>query len=144
MRLPALTFSNDLISRDEGLHFQFLCLLYREYLKPEERLTDARVHQIVGEALEIERAFINDVLDCALLGMNKDLMTEYVSHIANIVCDGLGHAPLSENSRTPFEFMDRLCFNMKANFFEGRVADYQRPKQQADCAVKDNHFLADF
>jgi ribonucleotide reductase beta subunit family protein with ferritin-like domain len=142
-KLPALTFSNNLIRLDEGLHFETICLLYRDYMK-DEKLADERVHLIVKEAFEIESSFINDVLDCALIGMNKELMTEYVKHVTSIVCTWLGHPPLFKNTKNPFDFMDRICFNVKENFFESRVSNYQRPPSHDNCVIKDGDFSADF
>ena len=126
--LPAFTFSNRLISKDENLHVDNGICLYRNYISA--KLTDARVHEIILGALEAERIFITDTLSCDLLGMNSVKMSQYIDHVANRLCIKLGHAPLFESTTQPFAFMDRICFDTKENFFETRVHNYQMPGEQ--------------
>jgi ribonucleoside-diphosphate reductase subunit M2 len=120
--LPGLTKSNDFIARDEGLHCDMAVLLYTKYCSP---LTDEIVHCIVREAIEIEREFIVDSIPCRMIGMNSDLMVQYIQFVANRLVMQLGHAPLFESIQNPFGFMDRINFDSKDNFFEGRVTSYQ-------------------
>lgn len=121
--LPGLTKSNDFISRDEGLHCEFGILLYKHL---ENKLTDEQVHRIVKEALEIEKEFILDSIPCHMVGMNSKLMSQYLDFVANRVVLQLGHKPLfPQGIQNPFPFMDRICFDSKDNFFEGRVTSYQ-------------------
>jgi ribonucleotide reductase beta subunit family protein with ferritin-like domain len=121
--LPGLTKSNDFISRDEGLHCDFGVLLYN-HLK--NKLTTEKVHQIVREALEIEKEFIVDSIPCHMIGMNAKLMSEYLDFVANRVVLQLGYESLfKEKLQNPFPFMDRICFDSKDNFFDGRVTSYQ-------------------
>jgi ribonucleotide reductase beta subunit family protein with ferritin-like domain len=120
--LPGLTTSNEFISRDEALHVEFAVLLYS---KLEGKLLEERVHAIVADAVEIERAFIVDALPCSLLGMNACLMTQYVRFVADRLLTQLGCAKLY-NDRNPFGFMDRICLEGKANFFEHRESNYAK------------------
>lgn len=127
-KLNALTTANYLISRDEGHHMRTGALLYRNYIPAEDKLTDAQVHAIVREAVDIEINFINETLNCALVGLNKEDMSMYIKYFANLVCGLLGHADAYEGTYQPFEFMDRLYFDSKANFFETRSTNYRHKK----------------
>jgi ribonucleoside-diphosphate reductase subunit M2 len=120
--MPGLTFSNELISRDEGLHRDFACLLY-SYInkKPNESI----VRQIVKEAVEIEKEFVCDALPCALVGMNADLMSEYIEFVADRLMTQLGVEKVW-NTPNPFEWMEMISLQGKANFFEHRVDQYQK------------------
>ena len=120
--MPGLSFSNELISRDEGLHRDFACLLY-SYLnnKPDVEV----VRQIVTEAVEIEKEFVCDSLPCALVGMNADLMCEYVRYVADRLLTSLGH-PKAYNAANPFDFMELVSLTGKTNFFEKRVGEYAK------------------
>jgi ribonucleoside-diphosphate reductase subunit M2 len=120
--MPGVTFSNELISRDEGLHTQFACLLYSMLERP---LTVHRVHEIVGEAVKHEIEFITEALSCRLIGMNADLMTQYVKFVADRLLVALGHAKLYE-ATNPFEWMELISLQGKTNFFEKRVSEYQK------------------
>ncbi|KAK9117558.1 hypothetical protein Sjap_016505 [Stephania japonica] len=120
--MPGLTFSNELISRDEGLHCDFACLLYG-LLKT--KLSVERVRGIVSEAVEIEREFVCDALPCALVGMNGDLMSQYIEFVANRLMDALGYNKLY-NVRNPFDWMELISLQGKTNFFEKRVGEYQK------------------
>ena len=121
--LPGLTKSNDFISRDEGLHCDFGILLYKNYIT--KKLTNEKIHTIIKEALEIEKEFILDSIPCHMIGMNSKLMSQYVDYVANRIVIQLGHEPLFKNIDNPFPFMDRICFDSKDNFFDGRSTSYQ-------------------
>ena len=120
--MPGLTFSNELISRDEGLHRDFACLLY-SYInqKPSETV----VRQIVKEAVEIEKEFVCDALPCALVGMNADLMSDYIEFVADHLLGQLGMEK-EYNATNPFDWMESISLQGKANFFEHRVDQYQK------------------
>ncbi|KAM3323758.1 hypothetical protein P3S67_004909 [Capsicum chacoense] len=123
--MPGLTFSNELISRDEGLHCDFACLLYSFIRK---QLTRQKVHQIVNEAVEIETECVCDALPCALIGMNAELMSRYIKFVADRLLL-LNHVALGYdkkyNVENPFDWMEFISLQGKANFFERRVGDYQ-------------------
>ena len=121
--LPGLTKSNDFIARDEGIHCDMAVLLYSKYI--QNKLSDETIHSIVREALEIEKEFIIDSIPCKLIGMNADLMIQYIEFVANRLVLQLGHKPLFAKPTQPFSFMDRICFDSKDNFFDGRVTSYQ-------------------
>lgn len=120
--MPGLTYSNELISRDEGLHTDFACLLYRQAVN---KLTNKQVHEIVTEAVKIEKNFICDALPCKLIGMNSEMMATYIEFIADHLLYELGH-PKLYNVENPFEWMDMISLTGKTNFFERRVAEYQK------------------
>ncbi|PSR96769.1 Ribonucleoside-diphosphate reductase small chain like [Actinidia chinensis var. chinensis] len=120
--MPGLTFSNELISRDEGLHCDFACLLYELMThKPSEE----RVRGIVADAVEIEREFVCDALPCALVGMNGDLMSQYIEFIADRLLGALGCGKMYGVSN-PFDWMELISLQGKTNFFEKRVGEYQK------------------
>ncbi|XP_022138232.1 ribonucleoside-diphosphate reductase small chain A [Momordica charantia] len=120
--MPGLTFSNELISRDEGLHCDFACLLYSLLQK---QLPCERVHHIVNEAVEIEREFVCEALPCALIGMNSTLMSQYIQFVADRLLVSLGYN-MKYNVENPFDWMEFISLQGKANFFERRVGDYQK------------------
>jgi len=120
--MPGVTFSNELISRDEGMHTEFAVLLYSMLERP---LTTDRVHEIVGEAVAHEIEFITEALSCRLIGMNADLMTEYVKFVADRLLVALGHSKLYE-ATNPFDWMELISLQGKTNFFERRVSEYQK------------------
>jgi ribonucleoside-diphosphate reductase beta chain len=122
-KMPGLTFSNELISRDEGLHMTFACTLYKNYLV--EKLPVERVYQIVEEAVEFEREFITESLPCRLIGMNSIMMTEYIHFVADHLIKLLGYPP-KYGAKNPFKFMELISLDGKTNFFERRVAEYSR------------------
>jgi len=121
--LPGLGFANELISRDEGLHCDFACALYQRL---ETKLPDAVVHKIIGDAVEVERHFVEDALPVSLVGMNAKLMTQYVQYVADRLLLSLGH-PKLYNAANPFDWMELMSLSGKTNFFEKRVAEYSRP-----------------
>jgi ribonucleoside-diphosphate reductase subunit M2 len=118
--MPGLTFSNELISRDEALHCEFAILLYS---KLEKKLPKAKLHEIVKECVEIEIEFICDALPCRLIGMNSELMGQYIQFVADRLCVQLGY-PKIYNVGNPFSFMELISLESKTNFFEKRVGDY--------------------
>jgi ribonucleoside-diphosphate reductase beta chain len=120
--MPGLTFSNELISRDEGLHCEFACLLYSML---SNKLTQAEVISIIGNAVEIEKEFITDALPVKLIGMNADLMKQYIEFVADRWLSELGY-PKMFNTTNPFDFMEMISLQGKTNFFEKRVGDYQK------------------
>jgi ribonucleoside-diphosphate reductase beta chain len=120
--MPGLTFSNELISRDEGLHCEFACLLYSML---QNKLTQEEVHQIIGDAVTIEKEFITEALPVALIGMNSALMAQYIEFVADRWLAELGYAKIF-NATNPFDFMEMISLQGKTNFFEKRVGDYQK------------------
>ncbi|EMD40627.1 hypothetical protein CERSUDRAFT_111206 [Gelatoporia subvermispora B] len=120
--MPGLTFSNELISRDEGMHTDFACLLF-SHLK--RRPHPEVVRRIIMEAVEIEQEFLTDALPCALIGMNSKLMCQYIEFVADRLLVALGD-PKVYNATNPFDFMDLISLQGKTNFFEKRVSDYSK------------------
>jgi ribonucleoside-diphosphate reductase beta chain len=121
--MPGLGFSNELISRDEGLHCDFACLLYNNHIV--NKLDKKEVEQIILDAVEIEKEFILDALPVKLIGMNSDLMSQYIEFVADRLLVELGNDKVY-NATNPFDFMDMLSIQGKSNFFEKRVAEYQK------------------
>ncbi|CAD7968829.1 unnamed protein product [Amoebophrya sp. A25] len=120
--MPGLTFSNELIARDEGLHADFACLLYNML---ENRLPEDVVHEIVRGAVSVEREFICDALSCDLIGMNKKLMGQYIEFVADRLLQALQYTKIF-NVKNPFDWMELISLQGKTNFFEKRVGDYQK------------------
>ncbi|XP_071694101.1 ribonucleoside-diphosphate reductase small chain-like [Rutidosis leptorrhynchoides] len=120
--MPGLTYSNELISRDEGLHCDFACLLFK-LLK--NKVSEERVKGIVSEAVVIEREFVCDALPCALVGMNSDLMSAYIEFVADRLLVELGFDKMY-NVSNPFDWMELISLQGKTNFFEKRVGEYQK------------------
>lgn len=118
--MHGLTFSNELISRDEALHCEFAVLLYS---KLQKKIDKHRIHEIIKEAVEIETEFICDALPCRLIGMNADLMTQYIKFVADRLCLQLGYKKIY-NVGNPFDFMELISMESKPNFFERVVSDY--------------------
>lgn len=125
--MPGLTFSNELISRDEGLHTDFACLLYSHLKRP---LPAERVYSIIREAVEIEKSFVCTALPVELIGMNSKLMCEYIECVADRLVFTLGY-PKIYGTANPFDFMDLINLQGKANFFEKKNADYQKANVMA-------------
>ena len=121
--MPGLGFSNELISRDEGLHCDFACLLYNNHIV--NKLDKKEVEQIILDAVEIEKEFILEALPVKLIGMNSDLMSQYIEFVADRLLVELGNDKVY-NATNPFDFMDMLSIQGKSNFFEKRVAEYQK------------------
>jgi ribonucleoside-diphosphate reductase subunit M2 len=118
--MPGLTFSNELISRDEALHCEFAVLLYSKLVK---KLDKNRIHEIIKEAVEIETEFICGALPCRLIGMNSDLMTQYIQFVADRLCVQLGYKKIY-NVTNSFDFMELISLEGKTNFFERRNDSY--------------------
>lgn len=121
--MPGLSFSNELISRDEGLHCDFACLLYTKYIN--NKLPVERVRQIILEAVEIEKEFVTDSLPVDLIGMNARLMQQYIEFVADRLLVALGVSK-HFNATNPFDFMEMISLEGKTNFFEKRVSEYQK------------------
>jgi ribonucleoside-diphosphate reductase beta chain len=121
--MPGLSFSNELISRDEGMHCDFACLLYTRHLV--NKMPKATVEKIIRDAVEIEKEFICDALPVRLIGMNSDLMSQYIEFVADRLLVELGNEKIY-NTANPFDFMEMISLQGKTNFFEKRVAEYQK------------------
>ncbi|MFT4833494.1 MAG: ribonucleoside-diphosphate reductase beta chain [Marinoscillum sp.] len=121
--MPGLTFSNELISRDEGLHCDFACLLYNSHI--QNKLSKDTVSSIIQEAVVIEKEFVSDALPVKLIGMNSDLMCQYIEFVADRLLGELGCEKVY-GATNPFDFMDMISLQGKTNFFEKRVAEYQK------------------
>eukprot|EP00968_Pinguiococcus_pyrenoidosus_P011348 scaffold913_cov233-Pinguiococcus_pyrenoidosus.AAC.3 len=120
--MPGLCFSNELISRDEGLHTDFACLLYS---KLRTQLPESRVHSIISSAVDIEKGFVTDALPVELIGMNAELMCQYIEFVADRLCVALGTSKIYGSSN-PFDWMDMISLQGKTNFFEKRVGEYAK------------------
>jgi ribonucleotide reductase beta subunit family protein with ferritin-like domain len=120
--LPGLTTSNEFISRDEGLHCEFACLLYSKLIN---KLNEEEIHDIISKAVEIEKEFITESLPCKLIGMNSDLMKQYIEFVADRLLNMLGYNKIY-NSKNPFQFMEKISIDQKTNFFERRVTEYAK------------------
>ncbi|MET7000978.1 ribonucleoside-diphosphate reductase small subunit [Chitinophaga defluvii] len=120
--MPGLTFSNELISRDEGLHCEFACQLYSML---EQKLPEDEVRELIRDAVEIEKDFIVNALPVDLIGMNSRLMSQYIEFVADRWLGELGCAKMF-NTPNPFDFMEMISLQGKTNFFEKRVGDYQK------------------
>ena len=136
-KMPGLGFSNELISRDEGLHTKFACLLYSML---EGKLDDERVHEIVREAVALEHEFIMDAIPASLLGMNSGMMKQYICFVADVLLRNLGHSELYK-VQNPFEWMTLISLQGKTNFFEKRVGEYAKANVGTDEAG--GHFQLD-
>lgn len=121
--MTGLTFSNELISRDEGLHCDFACLLYQNHI--EHQLSEASVKEIIAHAVEIEKEFVSDALPVRLIGMNAELMCQYIEFVADRLLLALGCTKIW-NATNPFDFMELISLQGKTNFFERRVGEYQK------------------
>jgi ribonucleoside-diphosphate reductase beta chain len=122
--MPGLAQSNELISRDEGLHCLFACLLYKDHIV--NKLSEERVQSIICEAVEIEKEFITDSLPVSLVGMNSNLMSQYIEFVADYWLVELGYSKVY-NTENPFDFMEMLSLKNKTNFFEKKVSEYAKP-----------------
>lgn len=121
--MPGLSFSNELISRDEGLHCDFACLLYTQHL--QNQLPKDQIKEIIMDAVEIEKEFVTDALPVALIGMNAKLMQQYIEFVADRLLVELGNEKVY-NVSNPFDFMDMINLQGKTNFFEKRVGEYKK------------------
>jgi ribonucleoside-diphosphate reductase beta chain len=121
--MPGLSFSNELISRDEGLHCDFACMLYADHIK--YKLPKEQVAKIITDAVVIEKEFVSDAIPVRLIGMNADLMCQYIEFCADRLLLALG-CDKFYNASNPFDFMEMISLQGKTNFFEKRVAEYQK------------------
>ncbi len=121
--MPGLSFSNELISRDEGLHCDFACMLYSDHIK--NKLPAQKVTEIITDAVGIEKEFVSDAIPVRLIGMNADLMCQYIEFCADRLLLALG-CDKFYNATNPFDFMEMISLQGKTNFFEKRVAEYQK------------------
>ena len=121
--MPGLSFSNELISRDEGMHCDFACLLYNNHIV--NPLPEGTIRDIIKDAVEIEKEFVSDALPVNLIGMNADMMCQYIEFVADRLLGALNQ-PKIYNVENPFPWMDLISLQGKTNFFEKRVGDYQK------------------
>ncbi|NUQ26585.1 MAG: ribonucleotide-diphosphate reductase subunit beta [Saprospiraceae bacterium] len=121
--MPGLSFSNELISRDEGMHCDFACLLYNNHVR--NKLPNGTIQQIITDAVAIEKEFVSSALPVALIGMNSDLMCQYIEFVADRLLEAL-HQPKVYGVENPFPWMDMISIQGKTNFFEKRVSEYQK------------------
>lgn len=127
--MPGLSFSNELISRDEGLHCDFACLLYTDHIK--NKISQERIYEIILNAVEIEKEFVTVALPVSLIGMNAELMCQYIEFVADRLLISLG-CKKNYNAINPFDFMEMISLQGKTNFFEKRVAEYQKSGVMSD------------
>ncbi len=138
--MPGLTFSNELISRDEALHAEFAILLYKKLTK---KLSKNKINEIIKEAVEIESEFICDALPCRLIGMNSILMTQYIQFVADRLAQQLGLQKIYKVSN-PFDFMELISLEGKTNFFEKKVSEYSKPGINISAQDMEVKFDAEF
>jgi len=133
--LPGVTFSNDLIARDEGMHCRFSILLYSNLV---HKLSNDSVRAIIGESVEIEKQFIEDSMPNTLPGLNRNDMKQYVEFVGDYICS-LFRVDKKYGARNPFPFMEAISLEGKNNFFERRVSEYQKA---VDKSISENSFNA--
>lgn len=136
--MPGLTFSNELISRDEGMHCDFACLLYTNHIA--NKMDKSLIESIITDAVEIEKEFVSDALPVKLIGMNELLMCQYIEFVADRLLNSLGN-PKVYNVENPFPWMDLISLPGKTNFFEKRVGDYR--KSGVGTSAEDQTFTMD-
>lgn len=127
--MPGLSFSNELISRDEGMHCDFACLLYNNHI--QNKLPKETIRTIICDAVEIEKEFVSDAIPVRLIGMNADAMCQYIEFVADRLLVALGNEKVY-NTENPFPWMDLISLQGKTNFFEKRVGDYQKAGVMAE------------
>jgi len=141
--MPGLTFSNELISRDEGLHCDFACVMFRHLVNKPSK---SRIIEIISDAVAIEQEFLTDALPVAMIGMNCNLMRQYIEFVADRLLGELGVDKVW-NVENPFDFMEHISLEGKTNFFEKRVGEYQKAGVMSNTNGTDNHLFtldADF
>ena len=138
--MPGLSFSNELISRDEGMHCDFACMLYNDHIV--NKLPKKTIEKIILDAVEIEKEFICEALPVRLIGMNADLMSQYIEFVADRLLVELGNEKIF-NVTNPFDFMDMISLQGKTNFFEKRVGEYQKAGVLNSSSEEDNSFSLD-
>jgi len=139
--MPGLTFSNELISRDEGLHCDFACHLYTEHIV--NKIPQQKIYDIITDAVAIEQEFVVDALPVSLIGMNAKLMSQYIEFVADRLLVTLG-CEKYYNASNPFDFMEMISLQGKTNFFEKRVAEYQKAGVMTENSKTDLSFDEDF
>jgi ribonucleoside-diphosphate reductase subunit M2 len=137
--MPGLAFSNELISRDEGLHTEFAILLYKHIYR---KLSEDRIQEIIKEAVKIEEEFVTDAIPVDLIGMNCKLMCQYVQYVADRLLVSLGCSKVY-NIENPFDWMNLISLQGKTNFFEKRVGDYQKARVMSGNNNEDAKFTLD-
>jgi len=138
--MPGLTFSNELISRDEGMHCNFACLLFR-YIK--NKPNEDRIRDIIVDAVAIEKEFLTDALPVKLIGMNCDLMSQYIEFVADRLLTELGCEKHFKTSN-PLDFMDQISMEVKTNFFEKKVSEYQKAGVMSSAKEREFSLDAEF
>ena len=138
--MPGLAFSNELISRDEGMHCDFACLLYNKLVN---RLPQSRVAEIIADAVKIECEFVSEALSVNLIGMNSDMMQEYIKFCADRLMIALGYDKIYFVAN-PFDWMDMISLQGKTNFFEKRVSEYSKSGVGVDANLQTITFDEDF
>jgi ribonucleoside-diphosphate reductase beta chain len=133
--MPGLTFSNELISRDEGLHCDFACHLYTNHIV--NKMPVEQIRQIITEAVAIEKEFVCDALPVRLIGMNADMMSQYIEFVADRLLGELGVAKYF-NAANPFDFMDYISMENKTNFFEKRVSEYRKAGRRMNTSATED------
>jgi len=131
--MPGLTFSNELISRDEALHCEFAILLYS---KLQKKIDKARINEIIKEAVDIETEFICEALPCKLIGMNSEMMIQYIKFVADRLVVQLGYKKIY-NVVNPFQWMELISLESKTSFFERRVSEYALATKEKDDGIFD-------
>lgn len=139
--MRGLCFSNELISRDEGIHCDFACMLYAKYIA--NKLSQDTINEIVMDAVAIETEFICESLPCRLIGMNSDLMTQYIQFVADRLITQLGYEKVW-HVENPFDFMEQISVERKTNFFENKVSEYSRAGVCVDAADQTFDLCAEF
>ena len=127
--MPGLSFSNELISRDEGMHCDFACLLYNNHIV--NKLSKETIRTIIADAVEIEKEFVSDAIPVRLIGMNAESMCQYIEFVADRLLVSLGNEKIY-NTENPFPWMELISLQGKTNFFEKRVGDYQKAGVMAE------------
>ncbi len=138
--MPGLSFSNELISRDEGLHCDFACLLYNQLVN---KLPEESVKEIIANAVEYEKEFVSDALPVKLIGMNAELMCQYIEFCADRLLLSLGVGKIY-NAKNPFDFMEMISLQGKTNFFEKRVSEYQKSGVMSSSAEQQFSLVEEF
>ena len=138
--MPGLTFSNELISRDEGIHTDTACMLYNNHLT--QRLPEERVKEIIVSAVDFEQEFVTEAIPVSMIGMNAKHMKQYIEFVADRLMLELGYSKIY-NSENPFDFMDMISLQGKTNFFEKRVAEYQKAGVKNSSSTENKSFSLD-
>ena len=141
--MPGLCTSNELISRDEAEHTLFAVMLHAELVRREDRMSQVDVHAMMKEAVALEVEFITEAIPCAMIGMNAELMANYIRFVADRLLTQLDYDTLFD-VKNPFDFMERTALEGKSNFFERRDSSYAKPTYSASTAIKVDTNSVDF